>query len=116
MKLDLDLIHRLCQDAEKLPIGQFLDDPTYPEYDQATVLWHAALLVREGALRGAVIGEPTPVAVRITDLTDVGRAILEAKEKASLWEKLKKGLLKPGAGVAIGAVVKWILEQAGAGL
>jgi hypothetical protein len=98
MKREPELVRHLLKTVEESPAGQMVTSWSHPDFDEATIAGHLALLVEEGFFEGKVsgqIGNSIP-RVFVMRLTWKGHDFLDASRNDTVWAKAKSQILGNG--------------------
>lgn len=111
MNRDFDLIRKIMTDIEMLPSGECKQQFEYPEIDTTTALYHVALLIDAGLIRGKTEEHSEGIDVIVFDLTWNGHDFLDAMKDDNLWNKAKENILKPGMSFTFDLLLEYLKFQ-----
>jgi hypothetical protein len=113
MKRDFDLIRRILIDIENLPAGGTLDRLSYPDYDQATINQHVALLLNEKIITGLLHDSFQGIdGFFVTGLTWKGHDFIDAARDESIWAKANNTVLKSTVAFTFDLLLEWLKHEA----
>jgi hypothetical protein len=115
MKRDLELVREILLWMESLPEGSAANqEPEIPERTEEEIGFHAHLMEQAGLITAADIGGAfamTPLAMPLS-ITWKGYEFLDASRDSGLWEKAKKNVIGPAAGVSFTVLLEWLKMEA----
>lgn len=112
MKRDMELIRTILLNVEndKYQYGQRVH---VDGVSDQTCAYHVALMVEEGLVVGNVLktGSSPYAAAQIDRLTSEGHDFCEGIRQATIWNKVKKDVLKPGAAWTVKFVIQCVKKE-----
>ena len=109
MKRDMELIRLLLLQQET-----GVEPPELAAYDEQLVVYNIALMLDAGFVEGQVVADETgtPMSAIIIRLTWAGHDFLDATKNATVWNKAKERILKPGVSWTFSILVDFLKTEA----
>lgn len=115
MKRDMDLVRSILMVmSESSAIYKIDWAAVLPAYELHQIRHHAYLMIQGGLIEGAIrqsTTDPLPFA-KPSSITWAGHEFLSVASDNGTWERAKKAIFTPAAGVTFSVALEWLKAEA----